>query len=114
MGKIIAYCGLDCSVCPAYVATINNNDAARAAVAEQWSREFGNEIKPEDVNCDGCLSKSGRHIGYCGMCEIRKCGSEKVVENCAYCSDYSCEKISAFHENAGPAKATLDDIKAAL
>lgn len=114
MERIIAYCGLDCSVCPAYVATINNDDAARAKLAEEWGKAFNIEMKPEDINCDGCLSKDGRHVGYCSMCGIRQCGIEKAVENCAHCVDYSCEKVSAFHLQAAPAKETLDTIRKGL
>ncbi|MEG1806496.1 MAG: DUF3795 domain-containing protein, partial [Clostridia bacterium] len=29
MKKMIAYCGLDCEKCDAYIATINNDDALR-------------------------------------------------------------------------------------
>ena len=114
MEKIIAYCGLDCGICPAYVATINDDNDARAKVAEQWGKEFGMEIKPEDVNCDGCLSKDGRKIGYCNVCEIRQCGVAKAVENCAHCEDYSCEKITAFHAQAAAAKETLDAVRNSL
>lgn len=114
MEKILAFCGLDCSVCPAYVATINNDDTARSKIAEEWGKQFNVQMKPEDVNCDGCLSIDGRHLGYCAMCEIRKCGIGKAVENCAYCADYSCEKVSAFHAHAAPAKETLDGIRKSL
>ncbi len=114
MEKIIAYCGLDCSVCPAYIATVNDDDAARAKVSEQWLKELNVQIKPEDVNCDGCLSRDGRHIGYCSMCEIRKCGTGKMISNCAHCSDYSCEKVSSFHAHVPSAKETLDNIKKGL
>ena len=114
MDGIIAFCGLDCSACPAYVATVNNDDAARIKLAEEWGKAFNIKMKPEDVNCDGCLSGEGRHLGYCSACEIRKCGIGKAVENCAYCADYSCEKVSAFHTNAASAKETLDGIKKGL
>ena len=111
MEKIIAFCGLDCSVCPAYVATINNDDAARAKIAEEWGKSFNVQMKVEDVNCDGCLSRDVRHIGYCAMCEIRKCGIGREVDNCAHCPDYSCDKVSVFHSQAASAKETLDEIR---
>ena len=34
----IACCGLDCEACEARLATISNDNALRAKVAEEWSR----------------------------------------------------------------------------
>jgi len=110
MDKIIAFCGINCTDCDAFLATREDDDAGRRKVAVEWSKEFGHEIKPEEINCDGCLSIDGRHISYCGTCEIRKCGMEKGVENCAYCVDYKCEKLDKFHEQAPKAKERLEEV----
>jgi hypothetical protein len=45
------------------------------------------------------------------MCEIRKCGKAKQVKNCAYCSDYACEKLIQFFAMAPDAKANLEEIR---
>jgi len=111
MEKIIAFCGINCTDCEAFIATQKDDDARRRKVAAEWSKEFGHEIKPEEINCDGCLSIDGRHINYCNVCEIRKCGMEKEVENCAYCIDYECEKLEKFHEQAPKAKERLEEIR---
>ena len=50
---------------------------------------------------------------YCHVCEIRKCGQEKQIKNCAYCADYACEKLEKFFTMAPAAKANLEDIKKA-
>ena len=107
----MAYCGLVCSDCGAFIATLENDDAKRRQVADAWSKMFGREFKPQDINCDGCLTRDGRHIDYCNICEIRKCGIERGVENCAYCVDYGCEKLSKFVENVPEAKKTLEEIR---
>jgi len=75
--KIVAYCGLDCHECGAFLATKENDDQKRAEVAQEWSRLFKAEVKPEDINCDGCQSIGGCLFNYCKVCEIRKCGKEK-------------------------------------
>ena len=111
MEKLVAFCGLICSECPAYIATQNDDDAERAKVAETWSKQYGHEIKPEDINCDGCTSESSRHLAYCSICEIRACGIEMKVVNCAYCEDYSCDKLETFFKMASAAKTTLDAIR---
>ena len=40
MENPIAYCGLDCSQCPTYLATQADDDQQRAAVVEQWSKQL--------------------------------------------------------------------------
>ena len=114
MEKMVAFCGLICADCKAFIATQEDNAAKRREVAEAWSEAFGREIKPEEIDCDGCLTMDGRHINYCSICEIRKCGMEKGFENCAYCVDYNCEKITKFFKQAPGAKKTLEEIRKQL
>ena len=114
MDEIIAHCGLNCGTCPAYIATKNDDNQARIELAQKWSKEFGHEMKPEDINCDGCISTGTRVLGYCQICDIRKCAIGKGVVNCAHCNDYGCEKLTAFHANVPPAKETLDNIRKGL
>jgi hypothetical protein len=111
MDKIIAFCGLVCTECPAFIATINDDDKEREKIAKQWAKEFKHEFKIEDINCDGCLSTKGRHIGYCNICEIRSCATGKKVKNCAYCEDYLCEKLNNFLKMAPHAAKSLDEIR---
>jgi len=37
---MIAYCGLDCSKCDAYLATIENSDLRRIETAQKWTRSL--------------------------------------------------------------------------
>jgi hypothetical protein len=112
MDEMIAFCGITCSNCLAFLATQKDDDSERKEVAEKWSKEYNSDIKPEDINCDGCLVTTERIFNYCKECQIRKCGMERKVKNCACCEDYACEKLSQFHERASPElKQTLDEIK---
>jgi len=111
MDKMIAYCGIVCTECPAFIATQENDDAKRKEVAEAWSKQYKMSIKTEDINCDGCKSEGKRHIGYCNICEIRKCGQEKQIENCAHCDEYGCEKLTGFIAMVPHAKETLEGIR---
>jgi hypothetical protein len=111
MAELVAYCGIVCTECPAFIATQTNDDAKKKEVAEQWAKQYNMPIKPEDIHCDGCVTKDGRHIGYCNICEIRKCGIQKAVMNCAYCDDYGCEKLTKFWAMAPHGKKTADKIK---
>lgn len=112
--KMITFCGLDCKVCPAYIATQANDDKLRAETAQKWSKMFKADIKPEQINCDGCTSDSKRIFYYCGICNIRKCGQEKKVKNCAYCPEYACDKLTAFFAEAPECKTALDEIRSQI
>jgi hypothetical protein len=111
MRKMIAFCGITCTECPAFLATQQNDDEARHKVAETWSADYDADIRPEDINCEGCLSKTRRVFRYCTVCEIRKCGQDKNVINCAYCDDYVCETLKAFLEQAPNAQENLEQIR---
>ena len=114
MDKIIAYCGLNCSECPAYVATQSGDPAALERVAAQWREAFNMpDLTAESVICDGCLQKDGGRLsGYCATCAIRACAVERGVVNCAHCADYACDKLTAFWAHAPEAQATLEQIRA--
>ena len=92
------------------MATQSDDDEGRKKVAEKWSETLGIEIKPEQINCDGCLS-DGRLFFYCQSCDKRKCCMEKNIENCAYCADYPCKKLDNVFRAVPQAKDTLDRIR---
>jgi hypothetical protein len=111
MEKMIAFCGLDCSECPTFLATRENNDEKRKQVAEQWSKQYKADFKPEDINCDGCLSQTGRLFSHCSVCNIRSCGHEKKRENCASCNEYPCQKLESFFQIAPQGRINLDQLR---
>jgi hypothetical protein len=53
---MIAFCGVDCFECGAFLATKENDDQKRAEVAQERAKRFKVDIKPENISCDGCLS----------------------------------------------------------
>jgi hypothetical protein len=111
MENLIAYCGIDCARCPAYIAKQTNDDGLRTKTAAEWTKAFGHEMKPADINCDGC-SAPGQHILYCDqMCGIRKCAVGKQVATCAACPDYGCEILESFIKNVPEAKQTLENLR---
>jgi hypothetical protein len=115
MDKIIAYCGLVCSDCPAYIATQADDRAALEQVAAQWRKEYNvPDITVESVICDGCVAEDGRYCSHWYDCDIRVCGMERGVLNCAYCDDYACEKLERFFGFVPDARATLDAIRQSL
>ena len=111
MDEMVSFCGLLCNECGAFIATKNDDDQKRAEVAQLWSKQYNADFKPEDINCDSCLSDGGRLFSHCKVCEIRKCGKEKGIVNCAYCNEYACEKLGEFFQMVPDAKKRLDEIK---
>ena len=111
MNEMISFCGLLCNECGAFIATRDDDDEKRAEVAEQWSNGYNADIKPEDINCDGCLSGSERLFSHCKVCVIRKCGKEKSIANCAYCDEYACEKLEKIFQVVPDTKKQLDEIR---
>ncbi len=120
--EMISYCGLNCITCPIYLATREKNPEERRRQREQIviaiKKYLGEEKRVEDItDCDGCKIKGGRLYSDCHKCQIRKCASKKGLKNCAYCSEYPCEKLSKFFVSEGQqagAKERLDAIKAQL
>lgn len=100
MNDFIAYCGLDCEACEARLATVNNDNEARARVAKKWSELNGVEISPEMINCTGCRIADVK-TPYCeSLCPIRQCAMSKEIEICGKCSEMqSCEKVGAIIRN---------------
>jgi hypothetical protein len=120
--EMIAYCGLSCITCPIYLATREKNPKKQRREREQIviaiKKYLGEEKRVEDItDCDGCKAQGGRLYSGCQKCQIRKCASEKGLKNCAYCSEYPCEKLSKFFDSEGEqagAKKRLDAIRAGL
>ena len=113
MEEMIAYCGLVCTECPAYLATQEDDDEERRQVAQLWTKEYGHAFAPEDINCDGCGAETGRLSGYAEtVCEIRSCARGRDVVSCAHCEEYgACEMLAEFLELAPGAKEKLEEIR---
>lgn len=109
----VGYCGIICANCPAYKATIADDDEARRKIAEEWTKKFDHEFKTQEINCKGCREK-GPHIAYCSTCDIRICAEKKGINICAYCIDYPCEKLKFILEKVPEAKEYLDKLNKGL
>ena len=115
MDRMVAYCGLVCTECEAYLATQANDQAALEQMAQKAREEYGMpDATAEGVRCDGCLPAEGHKCGYCAHCQVRACAIERGLANCAHCDDYVCEKLEAFFGMAPGARMVLDEIRAGL
>jgi hypothetical protein len=96
MEKLIAYCGINCAECGAYLAMQNNDRALREKTAAEWTKAYNFNFTPDMINCSSC-NGTRMHVGHCSECEMRKCGSEKDVVNCGACDEFkACKTINDF------------------
>ncbi len=113
----LGFCGVDCGICPVFIATKANSDEKRKEVAELLAKKYGVEVKPEDLNCTGCYpaTMNGTAImGHCATCVLRPCAKEHGVRTCAECPEYACEKLQKVWQeipNSDEAKSNLFAIK---
>ena len=108
MNKMIAYCGLDCEKCDAYLATVNDDRALRVKTAKRWSELNHVTILPEQINCLGCRADGVKTV-YCeSLCGIRQCALKKGMETCGSCPEMErCPTVGQIIANNAEAKNNL-------
>ncbi|HOC95488.1 MAG TPA: DUF3795 domain-containing protein [Candidatus Cloacimonadota bacterium] len=89
MSPGLAPCGFDCTRCPVFTATQNDDSAALARLAADCPSQPGKE--GESVRCGGCLG-GGDLFHFCSVCAIRACALERNLQACAECADFPCPK----------------------
>jgi hypothetical protein len=112
MNTLIAPCGLDCMLCDARSATVNNDAVALAAVARKWTKEYGGTFTAESVRCHGCHATDGVQVDHCRDCNVRLCAIGKGYVTCAECADFGCEKLAWFFKNVPGTRERLEALRA--
>ena len=87
MKDMIAYCGLDCEKCDAYLATIHDDQALREKTAKLWAELNQAPILPEHINCQGCRVAGIKTVFCDSLCGIRQCALKKGVATCGDCPE---------------------------
>ncbi len=94
MKDMIAYCGLDCEKCDAYLATIHDDQALREKTAKLWAELNQAPILPEHINCQGCRVAGIKTVFCNSLCGIRQCALKKGVATCGDCPELEkCEIV---------------------
>jgi hypothetical protein len=99
---MMAFCGLNCSECPAHKGTLGSDLTLLEETARKWSdKDHSYQVK--DMFCLGCTQPDGRFVfSYCRECPVRVCALEKKVTNCVACPEYDgCAKVSKLQEVLG-------------
>lgn len=100
MRNRIAYCGLDCEKCDAYIATINDDQALREKTAKLWADLNNAPILPEHINCQGCRAHGIKTVFCDSLCDIRQCALKKGMTTCGDCPDMEkCKNVGVIIAN---------------
>jgi len=94
-GTVLGFCGINCSECDAYKATITADEKLIQRAVDTYGEGKGSWI---DWICLGCQHPERRLIATgCAKCQIRACALEHAISSCAACPDYDgCEKLFSF------------------
>ena len=108
MKNRIAYCGLNCEKCDAYLATINDDQVLRERTAAKWSELNHITILPEHINCEGCRADGVKTV-YCNsLCAIRQCALKRGVTTCGDCQELeTCKTVGMVISNSPDALSNL-------
>jgi hypothetical protein len=119
MEASLSYCGLICTGCPLYMATIESDTTRKKRMKEKIAKMSNEMYKTnftaKDItDCDGCMVEDGRLFPGCYDCGIRNCAREKNIPNCAWCEEYSCDKLTEFFKENPESKVRLEFIRSVV
>ena len=104
----IAYCGLDCEQCDAYIATLHDDQALREKTAKLWAALNHAPILPEHIHCQGCRADGVKTVFCEQLCAVRRCARQRGVVTCGDCPEMeSCPTVGAIFTNNPQAKEKL-------
>ncbi len=87
-----APCGLPCFECMFFLA--NSDEEKRQKIAQEYS------VPIEQASCKGCRDEKGK----CGInpmpCRVYPCAGEKGVRFCYECSDFPCDFLHPYADQA--------------
>ena len=108
---MIACCGIDCSKCEGYTATLEDDDVKRADVAKKWSELFKKEIKPEHINCRDARPTASNSIIASTCAKYANARCRGTFGTCAECGDYICDTLAGFIKMAPEAGEALERLR---
>lgn len=115
----LAYCGLDCTTCSVYQATVTGDRELQAQCAREWqgtaSEHWGlAELQPEQMSCRGCKGEEPPLFLSCQRCPIRSCARGRGFATCAECTDWSsCGRLSGLLADVPAARENLQQLSGA-
>lgn len=87
--ELVSCCGIMCSECPVYIATVQNDDSMKRFLAMEYSTGE-QKFYPKDIMCLGCHAETTGRSKFGKDCQIRKCCIKEKVKICAECEKFPC------------------------
>lgn len=94
--KAIAYCGIDCSQCQIYQASVEDDLEKKKEIKKSWSTDKF-PLTMDSVECFGC--KGDEIVKFSAKCNIRICAISKTLASCAFCPEFPCQMIHKVFKN---------------
>lgn len=107
----IAICGLDCALCPAYLASSRVAPSQRPPAASGCAPGPQSPPPPSQGSCPGCQQGQDSRLSLCQQCAIRACGLERGYHTCAQCPDYACSPLARLLDLAPSARDNLEALR---
>lgn len=107
-GMTMTMCGLKCGKCRAYAKNAENEQEA-GSLAEIWLKNYGVQIDPTLLVCDGCRcqKKDARILD--DECPVRACVLERHLHHCGQCDEFPCEKFDSRQNYCFEAKVPINN-----
>ena len=90
---MIAPCGLDCGECD--IRRAKHEPDTMREILEWFAKERGVELKPEQVDCQGCLGDRSAH--WSPDCDILACSVDRRgLKSCSECGEFPCARLETW------------------
>ncbi len=112
----LSFCGVNCTACDVFGATVHGDEEARRRAHETWSKtaqqHWGMEtLDPTILKCRGCRIEGDDIFKGCRHCPIRRCAKEKNLTSCGRCPEWEeCERLSNLLVDEPEARPNLEAI----
>ncbi len=87
-----APCGLPCFECYFHLAQLDRE------MAEAIAGVFN--LSVDEIKCKGCRGENGRCVHHPMECRVYKCIETTDMKTCAECSDFPCEYLHPYRDQA--------------
>lgn len=114
--KDSSVCGVDCTSCDVYKATVHGDREARVRAAKSRTKtaqkHWGMQtLDPEVLDCRGCRAEGYvQHKGH-GRCPMRPCARKRGLASCGLCPEWrTCERLTDVFADEPEARTNLERI----
>jgi len=97
--QLAAVCGLYCGECNVYMASHGDKELQKR-IAVKVSETTGREVKPEEIQCEGCWGPLEIH--WTPDCKMLNCAKERGYRFCFQCEEFPCGKLVMFKDKHYP------------